>query len=87
MPSEGHQSPPPERQTEEQIGSSKIPGKGIENATDAPQKNKAQLEVGIVIWLPPVTLVSDASKNLGSNPRHTYGQIVEEKFAKPSSKN
>lgn len=45
MPSEGRQSPPPERQTGAQLNDPPASGKGTDDATNKEQVNKEQLEV------------------------------------------
>ncbi|KAK1851545.1 hypothetical protein CCHR01_05831 [Colletotrichum chrysophilum] len=44
MPSEGRQSPPPERQTGAQLNDPPASGKGTDDATNKEQVNKEQLE-------------------------------------------
>ncbi|KAH0422963.1 hypothetical protein CcaCcLH18_12478 [Colletotrichum camelliae] len=44
MPSEGRQSPPPERQTGAQLQDPPASGKGTDDATNKEQVNKEQLE-------------------------------------------
>jgi len=44
MPSEGHQSPPPERQTGAQLNDPPASGKGTDNADDKGQKLQSELD-------------------------------------------